>query len=129
VLAALYTLQMATRLITEALEDRDEKGDFPSSKVSLGFDRRLEMFSCRRLVQITWRGCLTGPFLEVLMMSYMPFTQYHHGCAVYERVMRKGFQSYFPLALVRRKSKRGLRQVATPISISSALVLVQPQLP
>jgi hypothetical protein len=61
VLAALYTLQVAIRLITEALEDRDEMGDFPSSKVSLGFDRRLEMFTCRRLVQITWRGCLTGP--------------------------------------------------------------------
>jgi len=48
-------------------------------------------------------------------MSYVPYTQYHHRCAVYERVMRKGFQSYLPLALVRQKSKRGLRQVATPL--------------
>jgi hypothetical protein len=54
------------------------------------------------------------------MMSYVPFTQYRHGCTVYERVMRKGFQSYFPLAPIRRKSKRGLRRVTTPISISSA---------
>jgi hypothetical protein len=120
VLVALYTLQVAIRLITGALEDRDKMGDFPSSKVSLGFDRRLEMFTCCHLVQITRRGCLTGPARRGPMMSYMPFTQYHHGCAVYERVMRKGFQSYFPLALVRRKSKRGLRQAATPISISSA---------
>src|SRR5215831_15751798 len=49
------------------------------------------------------------------MKWYVLFTQYHHERAVYERVMHKGFQSYMPLAAVWRNSKRGLRQVATPL--------------
>jgi transcription antitermination factor NusG len=49
------------------------------------------------------------------MKWYVLYTRHHHERAVYERLLDKGFQSYLPLAMVWRKSNRGLRKVATPL--------------
>jgi transcriptional antiterminator RfaH len=49
------------------------------------------------------------------MKWYVLYTRHHHERAVYERLLDKGFQSYLPLAMVWRKSKRRLRKVASPL--------------
>ena len=49
------------------------------------------------------------------MKWYVLYTRHHHERAVYERLLEKGFQSYLPLAMVWRKSYRGLRKVAIPL--------------
>jgi transcriptional antiterminator RfaH len=49
------------------------------------------------------------------MKWYILYTRHHHERAVYERLLAKRFQSYLPLAVVWRKSYRGLRKVVTPL--------------
>lgn len=49
------------------------------------------------------------------MKWYVVYTRHHHERAVYERLLGKGFQPYLPLAMVWRRSNRGLRKVATPL--------------
>jgi transcriptional antiterminator RfaH len=49
------------------------------------------------------------------MKWYVLYTRHHHERAVHERLIGRGFQSYLPMAMVRRESNRGLRKVATPL--------------
>jgi transcriptional antiterminator RfaH len=49
------------------------------------------------------------------MKWYVLYTRHHHERAVYERLLERGFQSYLPLAMVWRRSNRGLRKAATPL--------------
>jgi transcription antitermination factor NusG len=49
------------------------------------------------------------------MKWYVLYTRHHHERAVDERLLDKGFQSYLPLAIVWRKSNRGLRKVESPL--------------
>jgi transcriptional antiterminator RfaH len=49
------------------------------------------------------------------MKWYVLYTRHHHERAVYKRLLDKGFQPYLPLAMVWRKSNRGLRKVESPL--------------
>jgi transcription antitermination factor NusG len=56
-----------------------------------------------------------APSYEALMKWHVLYTQHHHERAVHQRLVSKGFQSYLPLAMVWRQTKRGQRQVTTPL--------------
>jgi len=49
------------------------------------------------------------------MKWYVLYTRHHHERAVHERLLNRRLQSYLPLAMVWRKSNRGLRKVASPL--------------
>lgn len=49
------------------------------------------------------------------MKWYVLSTRPHHEQAVYERLLNAGFESFLPLAMVRRQSKAGLRKASTPL--------------
>src|SRR5262245_32618016 len=56
-LAVICARHVAIRLTAGALKDRNETGNFPCAEGTLRFDCRLEMFTCRGLVQTTrYRG-------------------------------------------------------------------------
>lgn len=49
------------------------------------------------------------------MKWYILYTRHHHERTVHERLVDKGFQAYLPLTMGWRKSKRCVRQGATPL--------------